>query len=214
MSELQTTAAVVDLADRLASAQPGHWVSARLRDGTTARLRPLGAGETEPLLAVFAAMSDQSRTLRYLSGMSRLPASMLSVLSDVDGQRHVAWLATVDGKPVGIARYVRLPGCPTTAELAFEVADHLHGRGLATILLDTVTTVAAARGVRRVQGTMDPSNAASRRLLERVGARARPVDGLVEAEGRLRLLDQPVVDRAAVVEVADASTLADTLDIG
>lgn len=214
MSELHTTARVVDLADRVDSTDAAGWVAAHLKDGATAQLRPLGPGETAPLLDVFEAMSPESRALRYLSGMSRIPASVLSMLADVDGDRHAAWLATVDDEPAGIARYVRLPGDPTTAELAFEVADHHHGRGLATVLLDTVTTVASMRGVRRVQGTMAPENGVSRRMLERVGAVARTVDGLLEAEGPLHLMDPAVVDRAAVVRLACAASGDAALDIG
>jgi RimJ/RimL family protein N-acetyltransferase len=189
-------------------------VHVTLRDGAVAVLRPLERGETAPLLAVFGAMSPASRALRYLTGLPRLPGALLSMLSDVDGDRHGAWLVSLDGAPAGIARYVRFPGDPTSAELAFEVVDHHHGRGLATVLLDAVTTAAAARGVRRVQGTMAPSNTASRRLLERVGAASRLVDGLLEAEGPLRLLDPPVVDRAAVVRLTCTASWDEALDIG
>lgn len=173
-----------------------------LRDGGRARLRPLGHGERDVLLAVFARMSAPSRALRYLTGLPEIPRRMLDVLTDVDGERHVAWLASVDGRPVGIARCIRLPGCPTTAELAVEVVDEEHGRGIATILTDAVTTVADARGVRRIRGTVAPSNAAPMRLLLRLGARGRTAQGLYEAEGRLRLLDPPTVDRTAVLALA------------
>ncbi len=189
-------------------------VEVGLRDGSRAALRPLDHGETEPLLAVFAGMSDASRSLRYLTGLPRLPRQMLTVLTDVDGDRHSAWLATVAGQPAGIARYVRLPGSPTTAELAFEVVDHHHGLGLGTVLLDTITTVAAARGVHRIQATLAPSNTASRRLLARIGLLTRPVDGLLEAEGPLRLLDPAAVDRSAVVRLACAGPDEAALDIG
>lgn len=172
-------------------------VEIQLRDGAVATLRPLRTGETAPLLAVFDGMSEDSRALRYLTGLPRMPQTLVSMLSAVDDDRHVAWLASIDGEPVGIARYVRLPGCTTTAEIAFEVVDRHHGRGLGTVLLDTITTVAAARGVRRVQGTMAASNTASRRLMERVGAPARLVDGLLEAAGPLHLLE-PQIGRAHV----------------
>jgi GNAT superfamily N-acetyltransferase len=177
-----------------------------LRGGGVAELRPLRAGETEALLTVFGGMSPSSRALRYLTGLPDLPRPLLSMLTDVDRDRHVAWVALVAGEPAGIARYVRLAGCPTSAELAVEVVDRLHGRGLATGLFDAVTTVAHARGVRRVQGTLDASNTASRRLMERVGARHATVDsGVLELEGRLRLLEPPVVDRGAVLRLAGTS---------
>ena len=198
----------------LTSGREAPSVEVRLRDGALATLRPLHRGETGPLLAVCDGMSDAARALRYLAGMSRLPGPMLSTLPDVDGDRHAAWLASLGGEPAGIARYVRLAGDRATAEVAFEVVDHHHGRGLATMLLDAITTAAATRGVRRVQGTMAPSNKASRRLLERVGASARLVDGLLEADGPLSLLDPPVLDRSAVVRLACSGAWDEDLDIG
>lgn len=182
--------------------RPGGEVAVALRDGELARLRPLRHGESDVLLAVFARMSAGSRALRYLTPLPEMPRRMREVLADVDGVRHVAWLASIDGEPAGIARCIRLPTCPTTAELAVEVVDDEHGRGLATALTDAVTTVADALGVRRIRGTASPSNPAPRRLLERLGASGRIVQGLYEAEGRLRLLDPATVDRAAVLALA------------
>ena len=189
-------------------------LGAALSDGTPVTLRPLVHGETAPLLEVFEGMSESSRWLRYLNGVPRLSPAMLSRLTDVDGDRHVAWLASLADESMGIARYVRLRGRPTTAEIAFEVVDRLHGRGLGTVLLDTITTVAGARGIREVQGTLAPSNTASRRLLAKVGATTRYVDGLLEAEGPLRLLDPPAVDRSAVLGLQCAGSWDTGLDIG
>jgi GNAT superfamily N-acetyltransferase len=179
-------------------------VHAPLRSGGTASLRPLGPGETGPLREVFAQMSDASRYSRYLAGTPRLPAAMLAALADVDGRRHAAWLASVDGAPAGIARYVAVG--PGTVEVAFEVVDAHHGRGLGSVLLDTVTTVAAARGFCRVQATVMPANEPSLRLLRRLGLDLRSVDGLLEGTGPLRLLDPARVDRAAVVSLALRTT--------
>jgi RimJ/RimL family protein N-acetyltransferase len=189
-------------------------LDARLRDGTPVSLRPLEHGETEPLLRVFDGMSGESRALRYLTGLPRLPQPMLSMLTAVDDDRHVAWLASVEDEPAGVARYVRASGSARTAEVAFEVVDRHHGRGLGTVLLDTITTVAAARGIRRIQGTLAPSNTASRRLLAKVGATTRWVDGLLEADGPLRLLDPPVVDRSAVLRLVCGASWDAALDIG
>ena len=198
----------------LHSAHEEGRLDAWLRDGTAVTLRPLGRGETAPLLSVFDGMSVDSRALRYLTGLPRMPQPMLSMLTDVDDQRHVAWLASVEDEPAGIARYVRLSGDATTAEIAFEVVDRHHGRGLGTVLLDTITTVAAARGIRRIQGTLAPSNTASRRLLAKVGASARPVDGLLEADGPLELLRPPVVDRSALLRLVCTGSWDVALDIG
>ena len=125
---------------------------------------------------------------------------MTAALTDVDGHHHVAWVAALGGRPVGIARY--LLDDAGVAEVAFEVVDAYHGAGIGTALVDAVTTVAAARGVRRVRASVLPSNRPSRTLVARLGVRLVPADGLLEGEGPLRLLDPPRVDRRAVVALA------------
>ena len=113
-------------------------------------------GELAPQQAVFDGLSRTSRTDRFLTGVDRLTPAMWGALTDVDGHDHVAWLATVDGRPAGIARFVRVAPC--TAEVAFEVADEYQGLGLGTVLLDTVTTVAAAMRIRRLQASVLGTN--------------------------------------------------------
>ena len=128
-------------------------VPVRLPGGLVVALRPLRRGEREPLLAVFDGMSSASRARRYLTGMVRLPSTMLEPLTAVDGHLHVAWLASIHGRPVGIARCVRDDA--GVAEVAVEVVDDHHGLGIASALVDAVTTVAAARGVAGA-GLADP----------------------------------------------------------
>ncbi|MGN6129325.1 MAG: GNAT family N-acetyltransferase [Nocardioidaceae bacterium] len=182
-----------------ASALEREGVDVRLRDGGRALLRPLDGAEREPLLAVFDAMSSRSRADRYLVAMERLSTAMVTALTDVDGRRHVSWLASVDGVPAGIARYV-LAGSGV-AEVAFEVVDAHQGRGLGAALLDAVTTVAAARGVRRLRATVHPANAVSRHLVGHLGIPLAFNDGVLEGEGALRLLEPARVDRRAVLEL-------------
>lgn len=196
-----SSAALTSRPRRRRAPAPLTGVPVRLRDGRSAVLRPLRPGETEPLLEVFDELSPASRLGRYLVGMTRLPSPMVAALADVDGCRHAAWLAEVDGRPAGLARFVRT--APVSAELAFEVADRHHGHGLGTALVDAVTTVAAARGVRRLEATLLPDNHASAHLLRLLGLGLVAVGGLLEATGPLRLLDPARVDRAAVLAVAD-----------
>lgn len=193
-------------ANLLHHAHPGPrrdaaWVEARTSSGT-AHLRPLLPGETEPLQAVFAAMSPESRRARYLQPIHALTPRMVRALTAVDGRRHVAWLATVRGIPAGIGRYVRVE--PGVAEIAFEVADEFQGTGLGAVLLDAVTTVAATSGIRRLQATVLGSNRRSQHLLSRIGLKLRAQDGLLEADGPFHLLQPARVDRAAVLGVAGA----------
>jgi RimJ/RimL family protein N-acetyltransferase len=175
-------------------------VPVRLPGGGAVELRPLRRGERDPLLAVFDGMSPASRARRYLTGMVRLPSIVLEHLTAVDGHRHVAWLASVGGRSVGIARCVHDDA--GVAEVAVEVVDDHHGLGIASALVDAVTTVAAARGTRRVRASLTPDNEPSRRLVTRIGVRLHVVDDLLEGEGPLQLLQPPRVDRQAVLALA------------
>ena len=184
--------------------KPHDRVEVSLNKGGMVSLRPLRRHETAPVLAVFDAMSELSRARRYLTGMPHLPPRLLRYLADVGCRDHVAWLATIDGQPAGIARYVAVDSC--LAEVAFEVADQYQDRGLGSALLDTITTVACANGFASVTASVHPANRASLRLLRKIGLRLQMSDGLLEGVGPLRLMDPPQVDRAAVLDVLDGQT--------
>jgi RimJ/RimL family protein N-acetyltransferase len=177
-----------------------HQVPAVLTDGGTVLLRPMARDERAPLLSVFDGLSARSRELRFLSATPALRPSTVRALTAVDGCHHVAWLATVDGRPVGIARYVRVTD--DTADLAVEVVDEHHGRGLGSVLLEAVATLARANGVARIAATVHPANRASVRLMRRFGLVLRLCDGVLEGESTLRLPEPARIDRAAVLALA------------
>lgn len=187
-----------------AGARPFHpihvHVHVRLRDGGSVLLRPLVDGEVAVLETVFEGLSTRSRHQRFLVPMPRLPGSHRRTLAQVDGRRHVAWVALVDGVPVGICRYVLT--APDAAELAFEVVDAHQGRGIGSALVDAVTTVAHDRGVRWVEATVEPGNLASKAMLARVGVRLVLSDGLLEGRGELRPPASSRVNRRAVLALA------------
>jgi RimJ/RimL family protein N-acetyltransferase len=174
-----------------------HHVHVRLRDGGSVLLRPLGRGEVSVLEEVFAGMSSRSRHQRFLVPMPRLPGSHRRTLADVDGERHVAWVALVDDAPVGICRYVRMSR--DTAELAFEVVDAHQGRGIGSALVDAVTAVARSNGITWLEATVEPGNAASEALLARAGIRLFASDGLLEGGGEPRRPSSSRVDIGAVL---------------
>src|SRR5690349_4913739 len=58
-----------------------------------------------------------------------------------------ALLAWRDGEVVGVASYAGLFGHPGQAEVAFAVADHMHHKGIATLLLEHLVSLARSRQI-------------------------------------------------------------------
>lgn len=100
------------------------------------RIRALRAGEQDVLQAVFDGMSLRSRYRRYFGGIRVLTATMARRLAAVDDREHLAVAAFAGPRPIGIARLVAESS--TQAELAVEVVDAWHGRGIGARLVRAV----------------------------------------------------------------------------
>jgi GNAT superfamily N-acetyltransferase len=76
-----------------------------------------------------------------------------------DGDARVVLLAHLDGRVVAVAGYDRLRE-PSAAEVAFAVADEMHGRGLATRMLEQLAEVATACAITRFDAVVLASDGA------------------------------------------------------
>jgi len=116
---------------------PGELV---LRDGTRAFVWPLLPTDAETLRDGFRRLSADSRRRRFLTSLAALnDATIRLLVAGVDGVHHVALIlvAVPAGgieRPVGVARLVLDPADPTTADVAFTVADEWQGRGVGNVL--------------------------------------------------------------------------------
>jgi L-amino acid N-acyltransferase YncA len=120
---------------------------ARLRDGSRVTVRPATAADEPALRAFLKGLCLEARRLRFFSGAVDIrSAGHLAATTDA---RHYGLVAhDEEGVLVGHATYVQLED-ETSAEVAVEVADHLHGRGLGTILIERLAVVAEQRGITR-----------------------------------------------------------------
>jgi predicted GNAT family acetyltransferase len=86
----------------------------------------------------------EARRLRFFSGAVNIgSAAHLAATTDT---RHYGLVAhDEEGVLVGHATYVKLD--KTRAEVAVEIADHLHGRGLGTILVGRLAIIAKQNGI-------------------------------------------------------------------
>ncbi len=128
-------------------------VYALLADGTTVEIRPAGPGDFDAVKAMHEAMSPDNTYMRFFN-VSRLAAGNEArrVAVDPDPRTgRAALLALVDGEVVGVASYAPPAGPdagePGTAEVAFAVADHMHHRGIATLLLEHLVSLARSRQI-------------------------------------------------------------------
>ena len=120
-------------------------VYALLADGTTVEIRPAGPGDFDAVKAMHEAMSPDNIYMRFFN-VSRLAAETEArrICRDpAPGQ--MALLAISDGEVVGAASYVSV--AQGQAEVAFAVADHMHHRGIATLLLEHLVSFARSHQI-------------------------------------------------------------------
>ncbi|HEY7074165.1 MAG TPA: GNAT family N-acetyltransferase [Solirubrobacteraceae bacterium] len=137
-------------------------VDVALRDGSTVRVRPVCPDDVRRLEAFLEGMSLDSRYLRFFSAGIDLGAvaRRAAALAPPEGSGLVA----VAGRPAEIVAHATwLAGRDGTAEIAFEVADAWHGRGIASVLLAHLAASAAAAGIETLTAVVLPEN---HRMLE------------------------------------------------
>lgn len=129
-------------------------------------LRMLERSDEQRMARLFFRLSPETIYRRFMTHYSN-PAALRALL-DVDGERRAAVVAVdSEGEIVGVARYARLTGDPSTAEIAVLVQDDSQGRGIGPRLLTALKLAAGATGVRRFTGTMLSDNAACVKLVSR-----------------------------------------------
>jgi len=169
---------------------------ALLADGTTMTIRPAGPGDYEPVRRLHEAMAPDNLYFRFFSA-SQVSAEREARRVCVDGGPGlVALLGLLGDELVGVASYELTPD-PAAAELALAVADDMHRRGVATLLLEHLVSLARARGVKVFVAEVLPDNYPVLHLLSDSGlaVRRRFDQGVVE-------VSMPVPRTAALGEAS------------
>jgi RimJ/RimL family protein N-acetyltransferase len=133
-----------------------------LRDGTTLRLRAPASDDADALVAFFGDLSEQSRYLRF-HGTARVDRALVEHFLSPDWDDRGTLVGAFAAEPgaeriVAVAEFARLRD-PTSAEVAFAVADDLQGRGVGTRLLERLAARASEAGVERFVAEVLPENA-------------------------------------------------------
>lgn len=140
-----------------------------LKDGTRVLVRPIEPSDKDRLRVALGRLSQEAIRRRFLAAKPRFSSGELSYLTEIDGHNHLALVAVLADDPesiVAVARCVRLPDAPETAEFAIVVGDRFQRRGLGTLMARALADVARGVGIRRFAATMLSDNVAVRRLMD------------------------------------------------
>ncbi|HZS07926.1 MAG TPA: GNAT family N-acetyltransferase [Blastocatellia bacterium] len=122
-----------------------------LRDGAMLRLRALRPDDREKLKGLFGHCSPESIRFRFLHPVKSLTDAALNQLVDVDGAHNVALVVTqgeaVDERIVAVGGFSECEDAPEMAEVAFLIEDAMQGRGIGTLLLDTLAELARRQDI-------------------------------------------------------------------
>ncbi|MFB7085325.1 GNAT family N-acetyltransferase [Streptomyces sp. NPDC056296] len=203
---------------------PAHWeADVVLRDGGTARVRPITVDDAERLVSFYEQVSDESKYYRFFAPYPRLSAKDVHRFTHHDFVDRVGLAATIGGEFIATVRYDRIGagGTPASApadeaEVAFLVQDAHQGRGVASALLEHIAAVARERGIRRFAAEVLPANTKMIKVFMDAGYTQKRSfeDGVVRLEFDLEPTDRSLAVQYAREHRAEARSVQRLLQPG
>ncbi|WP_430383120.1 GNAT family N-acetyltransferase [Streptomyces sp. P10-4] len=196
---------------------PAHWeADVVLRDGGTARIRPITVDDADRLVSFYEQVSDESKYYRFFAPYPRLSAKDVHRFTHHDFVDRVGLAATIGGEFIATVRYDRIgaDGLPASApadeaEVAFLVQDAHQGRGVASALLEHIAAVARERGIRRFAAEVLPANSKMIKVFTDAGYTQQRSfeDGVVRLEFDLEPTDRSLAVQRAREQRAEARSV-------
>lgn len=131
-------------------------VDVALRDGSSVHIRPVRPEDRDAIRRFLGGMSAESLYLRSFGIPNVDWLSNWSVDVDYADRYGIVATSGPGEDTLAHAAYVRID--EHRAEVAFEVADRLHGQGLGTLMLAHLAGVAAQHGIQELRAVVMPSN--------------------------------------------------------
>ena len=200
-----------DEAESAATTTPAAASYALLSDGSTVEIRPARPQDADDIRRMHQQMSPDNAYFRFFSFSPQAPEREAQRLARPEGPDHAALLARLDGTLIGVASYepTQRPG---VAEIAFAVSDEMHGRGVATLLLEHLVSLARQRRLTAFAAETLPENLAMQRVFADAGlpVERQFANGVIELTmplpghdgGRLDHYLDAVAGRASTADVA------------
>ncbi|MFC8127881.1 GNAT family N-acetyltransferase [Streptomyces sp. NPDC057302] len=198
-------------------AYPSHWeADVVLRDGGTARIRPITVEDADRLVSFYEQVSDESKYYRFFAPYPRLSAKDVHRFTHHDQVDRVGLAATVGGEFIATVRFDRIDSRGMSAsapadeaEVAFLVQDAHQGRGVASTLLEHIAAVARERGIRRFVAEVLPANTKMIKVFTDAGYQQKRSfeDGVVRLEFDLEPTDRSLAVQRAREQRAEARSV-------
>lgn len=156
---------------------PQHLVRHRaLFNGMPVTIRPIRAEDSGMEQEFVRHLSDDSRYFRFMGSLRELPEKKLRFFTEIDYQRHMAFVATVlqDGREqeIGTARYIATEA-PGACEFAIVVDDAWQGSGVAGLLMISLEHAAREHGFKTMEGIVLASNHKMLKFARQLGFKSR-----------------------------------------
>lgn len=177
---------------------PSEWeADVVLRDGTVAHLRPILPSDAEALHRFHAGQSEESIYLRFFAPLKELSDRDVHRFTHVDYVDRVALVVCMRDDIIGIGRYDRVDA--RSAEVAFNISDHYHGKGIGSVLLEHLAAIAREMGLTAFSAEVLPQNRKMLQVFADAGYEVRRhlEDGVVSVH-----FDIEPTDRSKAVAMA------------
>ena len=148
-------------------------VYALLTDGTTVEIRPARPEDFDAVREMHEKLSPDSLYLRFFSLNPRAAEREARRLCREPAPDHAALLALMDGELIGCGSYECDDSPSRSAEIALAVADYLHHRGVGTLLLEHLVSLARSRGLHAFTAETLSENAVMLKVFADAGLQAQ-----------------------------------------
>ena len=184
-----------------------------LADGSTVEIRQASTADVHEVQVMHERLSPANAYFRFFGFSPQAPEREARRLCRPPDPDHMALLARLGGQLVGAASY-ESTGKPGVAEIAFAVADEMHGRGIATLLLEHLVSLARQRHLSTFAADTLPENLAMLRVFADAGlqVKRRFEDGVVALTMPLPSPDTEQFD-SYLDAVADRASRADVASL-
>lgn len=162
-------------------AYPVQYIKAvQLRDGTLVQLRPIHPIDGDSAVEFKKKVSKKSIHDRFLGYNPKISPKLVKRLTEIDYEDEMAIVAEIQTPTkkelIAVARIA--PEDDHNVEFAIIIADNWQGKGLGSILTDTMIEVAKDLGFRKIYALVFNKNKQMLRLLEKRNFTFREEDEL------------------------------------